>query len=491
MESPSNSLRTLKMSKRTRVGKRLDAIAEELVHHQLVEEVENVMANTTDDALFVVDKPGTYNWLRYVEMPILLTPFVSAANKKRSKVQKQQNVSSNDRDAVTQSDKELVTSATELTKRVSKAKFLQPEEVIENEPSKNQQKLVKKHIAALERRNKTLQKLNQGKVKSELPSDIWGEKEEEKGNALTALPTPIKTPDTISTSAELFLTKKRETPKIVIGLASGNSYNPSVEAHQEAIEILTKAEEKALAERKVLRDEMSCNLYTRSIADAINDHGQNLLQEKPSGKAASNTTSKSETTPAQEEEQLDTSDEEEDASGPKLSRKERKKMNRALRKAALEAKEDVESAVAYAEEKAIQRRERREQRIREGEEKEEEEFLHKTYAYAPVLPVPLSEELTGSLRTMKPVNSTGLILDSMTHLVSTGQVHKRMSASGVIVQDEDEEGNVEVTVLSAAAQRAYKKIGKPWKMVEFPRRKGFAPAEQGVVEEEKKLSLLQ
>lgn len=456
------------MSKRTRLGKRLDAIGEELAEHQLVEEVETTLARTTDDALFVVDKPG---------------------NKKRSKVQKQQKAPTKGTNANAQSNQELVASATDITKRVSRAKFLQAEEVVENQPSKSQQKLVKKSIAALERRNKTLEAHMKKKEKAELPRDIWSEEEERKESTLSARPKPVKTPVSISMSAELFLTKKRDVPKVVVGLTSGNSYNPSVEAHQEAVAILTSAEEKALAERKVLQDEFNSNLYQRSIADTINDHEKKLLEDNP-GTDFDTATASEEASPPSEDEEMTTDGDAEASEAEKLTRKERKKLNRARRKAEMQERENVEKAVEEAEAKVVQRRERREQRIRESEEKEEADFLHKTYAYAPVLPVPLSDELTGSLRTMKPVSSTELILDSMANLVGTGQVHKRTSASGVIVQDADEEGNMEVTVLSQAAQRAYKKIGKPYKMLEFPRRKGFAPAEQGAREEEKKLTIL-
>jgi hypothetical protein len=94
--------------------------------------------------------------------------------------------------------------------------------------------------------------------------------------------------------------------------------------------------------------------------------------------------------------------------------------------------------------------------------------------HEPIL-VPLSEELGGSLRTIKPVTAAGLVLDRNAEMELNGRVHTRNRAH-VAVQL-DVAGDVHVDVQSKWQVHRVKGIGKPYKQVEFPRRRGFAPAD--------------
>ena len=94
--------------------------------------------------------------------------------------------------------------------------------------------------------------------------------------------------------------------------------------------------------------------------------------------------------------------------------------------------------------------------------------------HEPVL-VPLSDELGGSLRTIKPVTAAGLVLDRMAEMELNGRVHKRNRAHVAVQLDVT--GDVQLEVQSKWQVNRVKGIGKPYKQIEFPRRRGFAPAD--------------
>ena len=97
-------------------------------------------------------------------------------------------------------------------------------------------------------------------------------------------------------------------------------------------------------------------------------------------------------------------------------------------------------------------------------------------AVAPsLMDIPLSSELTGSLRTIKPITSGMLLLSTMPALVHRGDVGKRKRIPQVSIVEKD--GKVEAVVNSAGAVRKSTGRRRPWKDVEFPRRRNFQPAE--------------
>ena len=89
--------------------------------------------------------------------------------------------------------------------------------------------------------------------------------------------------------------------------------------------------------------------------------------------------------------------------------------------------------------------------------------------------VPLSEELTGSLRTIKPVTAAGLVLERMNEMEMNGRAHKRDKAHAAVQLDVT--GDLQLKIQSKSQVKRVKGIGKPYKQIEFPRRRGFAPAD--------------
>jgi hypothetical protein len=105
---------------------------------------------------------------------------------------------------------------------------------------------------------------------------------------------------------------------------------------------------------------------------------------------------------------------------------------------------------------------------------------------APVaIPVPLSEELTGSLRAMKPVPTGLLVVEHLQAAASKGLAHKRNARHAEArVEDgwaggkgkrrgDDETGGATVTIVSKGQLDRLKGKGNPWKVTQFPRRRGF------------------
>jgi hypothetical protein len=98
--------------------------------------------------------------------------------------------------------------------------------------------------------------------------------------------------------------------------------------------------------------------------------------------------------------------------------------------------------------------------------------LHSTHE--PVM-VPLSDDLRGSLRTIKPVTAAGLVLDRMADMEATGRAHKRKTAHAAVQLAVS--GEVQITVKNKWQLDKIKGRGKPYKAIEFPRRRGFGPAD--------------
>ena len=101
-------------------------------------------------------------------------------------------------------------------------------------------------------------------------------------------------------------------------------------------------------------------------------------------------------------------------------------------------------------------------------------------AAAPLLDVPLSEELTGSLRTIRPLTGGQLLLAAMPALSRRGDVGRRARIPHVLTRERADGSGPELVRFSAGAVRASTGRKNPWKIYEFPRRKNFEPAEDAV-----------
>jgi hypothetical protein len=101
-------------------------------------------------------------------------------------------------------------------------------------------------------------------------------------------------------------------------------------------------------------------------------------------------------------------------------------------------------------------------------------------AAAPLLDVPLSEELTGSLRTIRPLTGGQLLLAAMPALSRRGDVGRRARIPHVLTRERADGSGPELVLFSAGAVRASTGRKNPWKIYEFPRRKNFEPAEDAV-----------
>lgn len=101
-------------------------------------------------------------------------------------------------------------------------------------------------------------------------------------------------------------------------------------------------------------------------------------------------------------------------------------------------------------------------------------------AAAPLLDVPLSEELTGSLRTIRPLTGGQLLLAAMPALSRRGDVGRRARIPHVLARERADGSGPELVRFSAGAVRASTGRKNPWKVYEFPRRCNFEPAEDAV-----------
>jgi hypothetical protein len=99
---------------------------------------------------------------------------------------------------------------------------------------------------------------------------------------------------------------------------------------------------------------------------------------------------------------------------------------------------------------------------------------------ATLLELPLSHELSGSLRSVVPLSSGQLLLAAMPKLAARGDVTARKSIPKVLVSQGPGDAEPVVTRHSAGEVKRSKGAGNPWKQLEFPRSKNFAPAEEAV-----------
>lgn len=98
-----------------------------------------------------------------------------------------------------------------------------------------------------------------------------------------------------------------------------------------------------------------------------------------------------------------------------------------------------------------------------------------------MVPVPLSSELTGSLRTMKPLGAGAVVLDAMAGMVARGDTAARRIAHAPMREDL---ATGAVLPVPMGTLRRTKKLGHPYKEMEFPRRKQFEPAANAAKEAE-------
>ncbi len=96
--------------------------------------------------------------------------------------------------------------------------------------------------------------------------------------------------------------------------------------------------------------------------------------------------------------------------------------------------------------------------------------------------VPLSSDLTGSLRTMKGLGAGQVAADAMAALVARGEGAPRRSTHAPTREDLVSGRHVPVPMGSL---RRAKKQGHPYKSLEFPRRREFEPAAAAAAEAEK------
>jgi hypothetical protein len=103
-----------------------------------------------------------------------------------------------------------------------------------------------------------------------------------------------------------------------------------------------------------------------------------------------------------------------------------------------------------------------------------------TAAAATLLDVPLSENLTGSLRTMRPLTGGQLLLAAMPSLSRRGDVGRRARIPHVLARERADGSGPEIVRHSAGAVRASTGRKNPWKMYEFPRRRNHEASEDAV-----------
>ena len=103
-----------------------------------------------------------------------------------------------------------------------------------------------------------------------------------------------------------------------------------------------------------------------------------------------------------------------------------------------------------------------------------------TAAAATLLDVPLSENLTGSLRTMRPLTGGQLLLAAMPSLSHRGDVGRRARIPHVLARERADGSGPEIVRHSAGAVRASTGRKNPWKMYEFPRRRNHEASEDAV-----------
>jgi hypothetical protein len=99
---------------------------------------------------------------------------------------------------------------------------------------------------------------------------------------------------------------------------------------------------------------------------------------------------------------------------------------------------------------------------------------HEALVSSKAAAVPLSEELTGSLRSIKALPAGSLVAERLHAAAASGLAHKRDAKYAPAQVGAD--GNV--TVLTRSDLAKLKGTGKPWRLVEFPRNRGFEPAEE-------------
>ena len=103
---------------------------------------------------------------------------------------------------------------------------------------------------------------------------------------------------------------------------------------------------------------------------------------------------------------------------------------------------------------------------------------------APVLALALSSELTGSLRGMRPISASSLLVPAMEQLVARGEAGRRSVMPRVaLVHEGGGEGGAPPTIrVNSDSYIRHAKAGprKNKRLIEFPRNKNFAPAEAAV-----------
>ena len=95
----------------------------------------------------------------------------------------------------------------------------------------------------------------------------------------------------------------------------------------------------------------------------------------------------------------------------------------------------------------------------------------------PIVRVPLSDELHGSLRAMKPVSGAALVLEHMQDMALSGRAHRRRRKFEAVRLAADGSAAVE-RVMTHNQMRRLKKVEGKTKLIEFPRRRGFEPADE-------------
>lgn len=108
------------------------------------------------------------------------------------------------------------------------------------------------------------------------------------------------------------------------------------------------------------------------------------------------------------------------------------------------------------------------------QQKEEQRKAGSSVVVVDATTIPLSEELTGSLRSMKPLLSGHLLSSHLSALSNKGLVHGRKTLHAPVREDDDGR----LIVNTDAQLNRVKGKGAPWRDVEFPRRKGFTPADE-------------
>lgn len=449
-------------------------------------------------------------------------PLHAAVPKKRKRAESENGTASTKRRKEDEAVKaaptaqELVADAMHAVEQASKVKVMQPKPKKSIPLTKEQKKLLDKVAERLAKRNPVEEKEKQllktaetGALKTLAKdggynlTDVWAE--------------PGK--------ARATLSKPKVTGVLASVPAAGTSYNPRLEDHQAAVAEAVAEEEADEARRRLLMEKtMGVNKLAPTVPGARPANRNPKLAALLPGTITIKEQAETEADPDWEAEaeraaeaylaSLDERDpdaegDDEDMEGAqqaahssqnnataaakgakaKDGKKEHFYALAAQKRAQKVSSDPVEEALAAVEAEEAERVAKKAARAQAKILVKANVKAGKALPYAikirddgiRMLPVPLSSELTGSLRTMKPLGAGAVVLDAMAGMVARGDTAARRISHAPMREDL---ATGTVLPVPMGTLRRTKKLGHPYKEMEFPRRKQFEPAAAAAKEAE-------